>query len=122
MLIREKVTKLQNQFGFKKYNPEMVDMAGLRFQVMFETPAVNDEEEMRLLLKQAALEDFNFIMVFDTLKPQRNFLVKSIRQINDDKWFPVLITLYHDKENETFVPVYVELKAIILSLKRLHII
>ena len=110
MTIREKVNKLKNQFGFKKYNPEMVDMDGLRFQIMFETPAVNDVEEMRLLLKQAELENFNFIMIFDTLEPQRNFLIESIRKMSDTAWFPVLVTLYHDKENEIFIPVFVKVE------------
>lgn len=119
MTIRDKVQKLQNQYGFRRYNPEMVDMVGLRFQIMFDTPAVNDVEEMQLLLKQAKLEDFNFIMIFDSLDPQRNFLVESIRKLNDKNWFPILITLYHDKEKETFVPVYVELEGNSLILKEI---
>lgn len=106
MLIRDKISKLEKQFGVKRYNPEMVDIFGLRFQVMFDTPAINDEAEMELLLKQAELEDFNFIMIFDTLEPQSNFLVKRIREMNDVNWFPILITLFHDKENEVFIQVF----------------
>ncbi|RTL00257.1 MAG: hypothetical protein EKK57_07595 [Proteobacteria bacterium] len=105
MTIRDKVTRLEKQLGFTRYNPEMVDMAGLKFQVMFDTPAVNDTEEMGLLLKQAELENFNFIMIFDTLEPQPNFLVERIIEMNNVNLFPILITLFHDKENEIFVQV-----------------
>ena len=109
MTIRDKVIKLEQQLGFKKYNPEMVDMHGLRFQVMFDTPAVNDEEEMDALLKQAKIENFNFIMIFDSLNNQKNLLVQKIRSLESTEWYPLLIPLFHDKVKEVFVPVFVEI-------------
>lgn len=114
MIFRDKVNKLQDQLGFKRYNPEMVDMDGVRFQVMFDTPAIRDSEEMERLLRQATLEGFHIIMIFDSMEPQKNVLIEKALSTST-----VCVPLFYDIQNEVFVPLSFDIKNGLIYLKRI---
>jgi hypothetical protein len=118
MLIRDKVNKLQSQFGFKRYNPEMVDINGFRFQIMFDTPAVRDSEEMDKLLTQATIEGFNIIMIFDSMEPQKNLLIEKILS-NSMEVPPALISLFYDTQHEIFIQLSVDVKNGLVQLRKI---
>jgi len=107
MTIREKMDTLLKKYpSFKKYNPEMVDAFGFRFVVIFQSGNENEPEEVTALLAAAERETFEFILIFDSLEEKQHLLLGKIQEIQEESnWVPVVITLFHDQEKETFVPV-----------------
>lgn len=112
MLIRDKMDNLLNKFpSFKKYNPEMVDAFGFRFVVIFQSGNENEPQEVAALLAAAERETFEFILIFDSLEEKQHLLLEKIQEIQEESnWVPVVITLFHDQEKETYVPVTVVVK------------
>lgn len=122
MKIRERMDSLLSKYpSFKKYNPEMVDAFGFRFVVIFQTGNENDLKEVQEILAAAERETFEFILIFDSLEEKQHLLLEKIQEVQEDgHWIPVVITLWHNQEKETYVPVTVIVENGKLCFKDTH--
>ena len=109
---RMKLIDRRNKFlelakGSTLYNPELIDMQGNIYVFLIDNPNMNDADEVERLLRQAWIEDLNFIILFeDKVKLESPFanllLYKLLTETGDEAWKPTILTIQYDEKNDRF--------------------
>jgi len=101
MIYREHRDKFVNKnTGFEIDNPEVITRVGFSYYfLIYNEETMNDEEYVQAIIKQAFIEDINFIILFENteiLKTEfTNLLISSL--LTDNNNFRLLLSFYNEK-------------------------
>ena len=99
MTYREKRDKfLSTLSNYELRNPELIDMFGNTFIILFENDNMNDRSEVDKLIRTAMREDYNFIILFENPLileyPFKNHLLYHILTNARQELDPIILTFF----------------------------
>lgn len=95
--------------NIKIVNPELIDIQGNEYVILFDNENMYDEKEVEALVKQSQIEDFNFIIIFEKQvddKIKNNLLLRKLFSDKSDIFNPIVIVLLHRLDE--YIPLSVE--------------